>query len=138
MKKPLSGVLALLLLSAASTSMAWWNDNDHGPWGGGNWNPYDEWDPRYWMEEMENEWDDDDDYYRRGYGAPYGGYYGYGAPYGGYGAPYGGYGAPYGGGYAPYGGYGAPYGGGYAPYGGYAPAPADPAAPAQVPAPAQY
>ena len=58
MKKSLSGVLALLLLSAASSSMAWWNDNDHGPWGGGgNWNPYDDWDPRYWMEEMENEWD---------------------------------------------------------------------------------
>jgi hypothetical protein len=137
MKKPLSGLLALLLLSATGSSMAWWSDNDHGPWGGGDWNPYDEWDPRYWMEEMENEWDDDDDYYRRGYGAPYGGY-GYGAPYGGYGygAPYGGYGAPYGG------GYGAPYGGGYgAPYGGgYAPAPAAPtqSAPSQAPSQAPY
>jgi hypothetical protein len=49
---------------------------------------------------------DDDDYYRRGYGyGPYGGY-GYG-PYGGYGyGPYGGgWGGPWGG---PYGGYGRP------------------------------
>ena len=125
MKKFAMSVLVLSMLGATGTSFAWWDsDNDRGPWGGGNWNPYDEWDPRYWMEEMENEWDDDDDYYRRGYyGGPYGGY---GAPYGGGYAPYGGYGygapAPYGGGYAPYGGGYAPYGGGYAPPGGgYAP-----------------
>jgi len=134
MKKIFSSLLAVALLTAAGTSMAWWSDNDDwggGPWGG-DWNPYDEWDPRYWMEEMEQEWDDDDDYYRRGYG-------GYGGPYGG---GYGGY--PYGGGYGgyPYGGGGyAPYGGGYGGYpyggGGYAPAPAPaPAAPATEAAPA--
>ena len=120
MKMLIMSAFALSMLGAAGTSQAWWSgDNDHGPWGRGDWNPYDEWDPRYWKEEMENEWDDDDDYYRRGYrGGPYGGY---GAPYGGgYGAPYGGY------------GYGAPAqsGGGYAPSGGYAPTQSAPAAPA--------
>ena len=146
MKKLIGSTLAVALLTAAGTSMAWWdNDDDYwrGPWGG-DWNPYDEWDPRYWMEEMEQEFDDDDDWYRYGggpyggYGAPYGGGY-YGAPYGGGYAPYGGGYAPYGGGYAPYGGGYAPYGGGYAPYGGgYAPAQQAPAqqAPAQQ-APAQ-
>ena len=108
MKRLIASLLTVAFLTASGTSMAWWSDDDDyygGPWGG-DWNPYDEWDPRYWMEEMEDVWDDDDDWYR------YGGY-GYG-PYGGY-PPYGGgYGAPYGGGYAP-----APYGGGYAPpYGG--------------------
>ena len=126
MKNLVMSVFALTMVSATGTSLAWWNgDNDYGPWGGGDWNPYDEWDPRYWKEEMENEWDNDDDHYRRGY---------YGGPYGGYGGPYGGYGAPYGGGYAPYGGYGygapAPYGGGYGPSRGYAPGQAAPAAPA--------
>ena len=107
-------VFSAFLLGAANNASAFfWDDDDDwkcwGPYGKiPDCNPYDEWDPRYWMEEMEQVWDDDDDYYR------YGGY-GYGAPYGG------GYGMPYGGGYgyAPYGGgYGAPYGGGYgAPYG---------------------
>jgi hypothetical protein len=111
MKKMISSVMAVALMTAAGTSMAWWDSDDDygygGPWGG-DWNPYDEWDPRYWMEEMEQEFDDDDDWRR------YGGY-GYG-PYGGGGYPYGGgYGNPYGGGYAPYGGGYAPYGGGYAP-----------------------
>ena len=83
MKKLFGSLLAVILLTAASTSMAWWDDDDDyygGPWGG-DWNPYDEWDPRYWMEEMEDIWDDDDDWYRyggHGYG-PYGGY----PPYGG-------------------------------------------------------
>ena len=123
MKKIFSSLLAVALLTAAGTSMAWWSDNDNyggGPWSG-DWNPYDEWDPRYWMEEMEQEWDDDDDYgrYGGGYGGPYGG--GYGRPYGG------GYGMPYGGGMPmmPYGGgYGAP-----APYGQVPAAPAAHAAP---------
>jgi hypothetical protein len=69
-------------------------------------NDWPEWTPMYWMEEMENEWDDD--YYGPyGYG-PYG-YpgYGYGYPGYGYGAPGYGYGAP---------GYGPGYYGGYAPY----------------------
>ena len=47
-------------------------------------NPYDEWDPRYWMEEFEQMWDDDD------YGYGYGGPMGFGGPMGGYGMPYGG------------------------------------------------
>jgi hypothetical protein len=133
MKAILRLFIAVSILLAATNSFAWFFDDDDwecmGPFGKiPGCNPYDEWDPRYWMEEMEQEFDDDDDYYRYG---PYGGYgpgYGYGSygPYGyaPYGPGYGGY-APYG--YAPYGpGYGyAPYGPGYgyAPY-GYAPAPA--------------
>jgi hypothetical protein len=125
MKAILRLFMAISLLLAATSSYAFFgNDNDWGGYGG-NWNPYDEWDPRYWMEEMENEWDDDDDYYGRGYGPGYG----YGGPgYGGYGGGpgYGGYGGGPG-----YGGYGPGYGGGYAPQYApqYAPAPA-PAAPA--------
>ena len=64
------------------------------------------------------EWfDNDDDYYDRYRGGPYGPY-GYGGPYGGYG-PYG-YGGPYGGyGYGGYPGYGGHPGyGGYPGYGG--------------------
>lgn len=66
----------------------WYNPHDC--------NPYDEWDPRYWMEEMSQMWDDDDyGYGGMPYGMP-GGYGPYGPrpmmPYGG--APYGG--APYG------------------------------------------
>ncbi len=125
-------VFSAFILGAATNATAFWgSDNDwecRGPYGKiPDCNPYDEWDPRYWMEEMESFWDDDDDY-GRGYGAPYGG--GYGNPYGG-----GGYGAPYGGG----GGYGNPYGGGYAPapaapyYGNPYAAPVAPAAPAPAP-----
>jgi len=132
--------LAISLLLAATSSYAWFGNNNR--WGGGDWNPYDEWDPRYWMEEMENEWDDDDDYYGPGYGGYGPGYGGYGPGYGGYGPGYGGYGPGYGG-YGPgYGGYGPGYGygpgpgyGGYGP--GYAPAPAPYAAPPQQTAPAQ-
>ena len=130
----LSMLLSLLL--AATNSFAWFFDSDdwecYGPYGKiPDCNPYDEWDPRYWMEEMD---DDDDDWYRYG-GYGYGPYGGYGMPYGGYGMPYGGYGMPYGG-YppAPYGGYGygyqQPYG--YQPYGAPAqpaPAPVQPATP---------
>jgi len=140
MKKIIAlSVFSALVLGVASTASASWfgsdNDNEcYGPYGKiPGCNSYDEWDPRYWMEEMEDMWDDDDDdYYRYGGGRGYGG--GYGQPYGG------GYGQPYGGGYGqPYGGgYGQPYGGGYAPqqyapqpaYNPYA-APAAPAAPQQ-------
>jgi hypothetical protein len=111
-------LLAGLILAAATNVSAWW---------GGGWNPYDPWDPRYWMEEFfGGGW---------GYGGPWGGYgypyyggYGYG-PWGGYGYPYYagyGYGGPWGGhGYPYYRGYayGWPYYGGY----GYAPALAAPA-----------
>jgi hypothetical protein len=85
MKAILRLFMAISLLLAATGANAFFgNNNDWGGYGG-NWNPYDEWDPRYWMEEMENEWDDDDDYYRGGRG--YGGYgpYGGGPGYGGYG-----------------------------------------------------
>ena len=52
-------------------------------------NDWPEWTPMYWMEEMSNEFDDDDDYYRYGgYGAPMP----YGPPPMPYGAP-----MPYGG-----------------------------------------
>ena len=130
MKTILRLFMAVSLLLAATNSFAWFFDNDDwecmGPFGEiPGCNPYDEWDPRYWMEEMEQEFDDDDDYYR--YGPSYGGYGPYGPGYGGYG----GYG-PYGPGYGGYGpnGYGPGYGyGGYGPYGygpngpgyGYAP-----------------
>jgi hypothetical protein len=140
MKKMIAvSVFAAFMLGAVNNASAFWGSNNDwecmGPFGEiPGCNPYDEWDPRYWMEEMEDMWDDDD-YYGGGYGrGPYGG--GYGGPYGG---------APYGGGYGgnPYGG--NPYGGGYYPqpyYGGgymqqpYAPYPAPPAA-APPAAPAQ-
>ena len=95
-------LMALGLMTAATSSYAFFWDNDDwecmGPFGEiPGCNPYDEWDPRYWMEEMEQEFDDDDDYYRYGgYGSPYGPPPGYG--YGGYG-PGPGYGPPPG--YAP-------------------------------------
>ncbi len=114
---------AFIMGVASNASASWWgSDDDYECWGPygkiPGCNPYDEWDPRYWMEEMEDVFDDDDDYYRYGgYGAPGYGYSGPGPGYG-YGAPaYGGYPQPY---------YQQPYGGGY-PYA--APAPA--AAPAQ-------
>ena len=136
---------AFIMGVASNASASWWGSNDDECWGPygkiPDCNPYDEWDPRYWMQEMEDAFDDnDDDYYRyggygRGYGAPG---YGYGAPAYGYGAPGYGYGAP-----APAPAYGAPapvYGAPAPAYGGYpyaAPAPA-PVAPAPAPAaPAQ-
>lgn len=92
MKTLLKFVMAVSLSLAATSSYAWFgsnnnNNNNWGPFGGSGWNsdynPYDEWDPRYWMEEMENMMDDDD----YGYGGPgqYGpppGYYGGQRPYG--------------------------------------------------------
>lgn len=135
MKKIIAiSVFSAFVLGAATNVSAFWggdNDECYGPYGKiPNCNEYDEWDPRYWMEEMEDMIDDDDDDYRYGgYGRGYGGYGpGYGG--GGYQQPYygGGYQQPYyGGGYQqqPY------YGGGYQqPYA--APAvPAVPAAPQQ-------
>ena len=132
MKKHVAlALFAAITLVAASSASAFWSSNDRG----GYWeDEYDEWDPRYWMDEMEDFFDDDDDDYRR-YGR---GGYGPG-PYGG-----GGYGPmpmPYGGGYGP--GPGPYGGGGYGPGpgsyggGGYGPAPqgyAPPARPAPAPA----
>jgi len=93
MKNTIQALLALGLLGAASASQAWWGNNG---WGN-HWNPYDVWDPRYWMEEMENAFDDD--WYGPGPYGPYGPY-GYG-PYG----PPPVYGPAYGPGFGP-----APYG----------------------------
>lgn len=110
MKLFLKALLTAVLLMGASGSFAWWNNNG---WGN-NYNPYDEWDPRYWAEEMSggNNGPWNNRYYAPGrYGggswnnAPWGGgpwnnrYYGAG-PYGGpgyYGGPRYGSG-PYGGG----------------------------------------
>jgi len=98
MKRSGLSLLAAALLVATTNASAFWNN-----WGGYGWNPYDPWDPRFWMEEF--------------FG---GGYYG-GGPWG-YGGPWGGYGSPYYGGYGPW-SYGAPYAGhgyGYPAYGGWA------------------
>ena len=96
MKTILRLIMAMSLLLAATSSNAWFgndngnnnnwgpfggNNNNWGPFGGNGWgnnyNPYDEWDPRYWMEEMENAFDSDDGYY-----GPPPGYYGGSGPYG--------------------------------------------------------
>lgn len=101
----------------ANADWDWFGGNDCPPWEY-DCNDWPEWSPMYWMEEMSDEFDDNDDDWRyggRGYGGPYGG-----GPYGPPPMPYGGgYGAPYGGGLGPY---GPPpmmpqYGGGPAPYG---------------------
>ena len=131
-------MFSVFLMGAVSNASAFWgNDKDwecYGPYGKiPGCNPYDEWDPRYWMEEMEDMFEDDDDYYGGGYGRmPYGG--GYGMPQMPYGGGYGMPQMPYGGGYGapqmPYGGgYGMPQQGGYPQYNPYA-APAAPVAPA--------
>ena len=100
-KRTTLSLLAGLILAAATNVSAWWGSN----WG---WNPYDPWDPRYWMEE----------FFGGGYygGGPWGyggGPWGYGGvPWGGYGPYYGGYGPHYGGygvGYPLYGNYGYAY-----------------------------
>ena len=88
-------ILAALLLAVSTQASAWWGNDYYNDW------PV--WTPMYWMEEMENEWDDD-------YYGPYG--------YGPYGYPGYGYGGYPGYGYGGYPGYGY---GGYPGYGGYAP-----------------
>ncbi len=101
--------LAGLLSLAATSAHAWW---------GGGWNPYDPWDPRYWMEEFFG----GGGYYGGGPWGYGGGPWGYGGgpwsysgPWGYGGGPWGNrYGYPYSG-YSPW-GYGVPYYGyGYAP-----------------------
>jgi hypothetical protein len=137
----LSAITATVLVMSNAGYASWFGGND-GPFGGngwgGDWNPYDEWDPRYWIREMDNELADDDyDRYGPGYG-------GYGPGYGGYGpGPGYGYGPGpgYGYGYGPGPGYGYGPGPGYgyapapAPY--YAPQPQQQYAPQQQQAPAQ-
>ena len=113
-KRTALSLLAGLLLAAATNASAWWGNN----WG---WNPYDPWDPRYWLEEF---------FGGGNWGGWGGGPWGYGGGPWGYRGPWGGYGYPYYGGYGyrgPWGGYGYPYYGGYGYgwpyYGGYGYAP---------------
>ena len=77
-------------------------------------NPMNMMNPSKWMGGKDRDRYDDDYYYDRRYGGPYGGY---GGPYGYGGGPWG-YGAPYGGGWGGYPGYGY---GGYPAYGYGAP-----------------
>lgn len=92
-------LIGLMLMFSYSANADFFSSNDCPPWAY-DCNDWPEWTPMYWMEEMSNEFDDNNDYYGGPYGAP--------MPYGGPG-PYGGpapYGAP-----MPYGGpapYGAP------------------------------
>lgn len=51
------------LLVSLNASAGWFGSNNNG-WDDNDW-PV--WTPMYWMDEMMNEWDDDDDYY-----GPYG------------------------------------------------------------------
>jgi hypothetical protein len=94
MKARTLAVLVGLLISA-NVSAGWFGSNND-PWEDNDW---PEWTPMYWMEEMMDEFDNnDDDYYRYG---PYGySPYGYGAP-----APFA---APYGQPPVPYAGIPAP------------------------------
>lgn len=78
MKKVAFSVVAALSLMSASVANAGWFGSNNDSWYGYDDNDWPEWTPMYWMEEMMDEWDNnDDDYYR------YGGYgfaprYGYG------------------------------------------------------------
>ena len=57
-------LLSLLLMGMLTNTHAFWNNNNwNNGWNNGwsnNWNPYDVWDPRYWAEEMEDMFDNDD------------------------------------------------------------------------------
>lgn len=71
MKKVLFAVL--LGITATSANAGWFGSNNN--YYGYDDNDWPEWTPMYWMEEMMDEWDndDDDDYYR--YHAGYNPYY---------------------------------------------------------------
>jgi hypothetical protein len=102
--------VGLMLMFSYSANADFFGGNDCPPWVY-DCNDWPEWTPMYWMEEMSDEFDDNNDYYGYGGPGPYGGGMPYGAP-----MPYGGpapYGAPMPYGPAPY---GAPM-----PYGGPAP-----------------
>ena len=108
------------LLATFNAQADFFGGDDCPPWEY-DCNDWPEWTPMYWMEEMMDGFDDDDDYYRHGpygYGTPVPAPYGYGAPAP---APYG-YGAP-----APFAG---PYGQPPVPYAAV-PAPVEPQVPAQ-------
>ena len=88
------------LLVSMSANAGWFGNNNS--WGNNGYDDSDwpEWTPMYWMEEMFDNFDDDDDYYRRGpYGyAPYGygpqGVQPFAGPYGQPPVPYAGIPAP--------------------------------------------
>lgn len=96
MKARTLAILFGLLISANAT--AGWFGSNNNAWDDNDW---PEWTPMYWMDEMMNEFDSDDDYY--GYYGPQGMPYGY-APYG-YQAPFAG---PHGQPQVPYAGVQAP------------------------------
>jgi len=68
-------ILAVVLLAFALGANAFWNNNNNTPWSNGSnnyngyqedngmfgYNPYDFWDPRWYMEEMSNMVDEFDD-----------------------------------------------------------------------------
>lgn len=135
MMKEIAAISFAVVTTAVVATLA--SSNAFASWGSGGdyWDPdcwkkgyYDKdecrepWDPRYWMNEFKDMWNDDNDNWYRygGFGGPM-----MGGPFGPYGGPV----MPYGGGYgAPMMPYGPPMG----PY--VAPAPAAPlAAPAPAP-----
>jgi opacity protein-like surface antigen len=79
MKKVAFSVVAALSLMAASAANASWFGGNNNSYGGYDDNDWPEWTPMYWMEEMMDEWDnnDDEDYYRYG-GQGFAPRYGYG------------------------------------------------------------
>lgn len=137
--KKFAAVSIAALMFVGAPAHAFFGDSDKYSdpecWYNPDCNPYDPWDPRYWMEEMDSFWNDSNDYGYGGYGGPMGGPYGRPMmPYGGmpgampYGAPAMPYGAP-----APAAPYGMPYRPQMpAPYAAPRPAPR----PAPAPAPA--
>jgi len=67
-------IIAIFAMVAALGANAFWNNNNSTPWGNGynnsgyqqdngifSYNPYDYWDPRWYMEEMSNMVDELDD-----------------------------------------------------------------------------
>lgn len=69
MKKFAITTLLAAGLAISANASAFWDNDNYECWGNPyDCNPYDPWDPRYWFEEMENVFDDDD----YGHPMPYG------------------------------------------------------------------
>ncbi|MBC8519715.1 MAG: hypothetical protein H8D24_04820 [Gammaproteobacteria bacterium] len=69
MKKIAFSVITAAAIMASSVASAGWFGSNNNGWNNGyDDNDWPEWTPMYWMEEMMDEWDndDDDDYYRYG------------------------------------------------------------------------
>jgi hypothetical protein len=79
-KSLFSAAIAATMLISTSASAGWFGNNNDWDYDDNDW---PEWTPMYWMEEMMDEWDndDDEDWYRYG-GYGYGPRYGYGGGYG--------------------------------------------------------